>query len=303
MNIDLKFVELTADVRDFFFKNRKKGSQPKNKRKKRWRSTGWIHRSRVELKQDKKKTWKKRQYFHGSLRTATVLAEKWRPNCRTTATLLSLPLCWKHELVFLCIRLRTWHFGTEKNAKRWYLWRPPQHEASAADADPGRIGRVEEAEVPPGNRASRGGPQIEFSRTQLKSWCKSEPSAALVRAPTYLYLYQYRREIYRTSREALAMADICNCQPNSKPKPTQPWCNPTQHCRYIPAGTSCFAALYTVYWCCRFSSKTFSHFVYLLFSEIPGSPAGLEGDAGMRAWTGYPIWLAPTVMKNSLHLY
>ena len=48
------------------------------------------------------------------------------------------------------------------------------------NADPGRAGRVEQGEAPPGKSAPRGGPQVQLSRTQLKTCSKSKASDALV---------------------------------------------------------------------------------------------------------------------------
>ena len=63
------------------------------------------------------------------------------------------------------------------------------HSTKRARADPGRVGRIEQAEEPSGNSAPRSGPQLDLSRRQLKTWSKSKPSAALVRGPTYWYIY------------------------------------------------------------------------------------------------------------------
>ena len=65
------------------------------------------------------------------------------------------------------------------------------HEARTAEADPDRVRRVEQGEARPGNSTSRGGPQLELSRRQLKTWFKSEISAALVQSldnPPSIYI-------------------------------------------------------------------------------------------------------------------
>ena len=82
-------------------------------------------------------------------------------------------------------------FRDGKKAKKGYLRRPPRHEASTADANPVRVGRVEQGDARAGNSAARGGPQLELSRRQLKTWSKSEPLAALVPGPTFYYLYLF----------------------------------------------------------------------------------------------------------------
>ena len=38
-------------------------------------------------------------------------------------------------------------------------------------------------------QCGKGGGQLELIRRRLKTWSTSEPSASLVQAPTYLYLY------------------------------------------------------------------------------------------------------------------
>ena len=49
-----------------------------------------------------------------------------------------------------------------------------------AEASRGRFGRGEQGEARPGNSVPRGGPQLELSRRQLKTWSKSDPSASLL---------------------------------------------------------------------------------------------------------------------------
>ena len=52
--------------------------------------------------------------------------------------------------MFLYVGLRTWHFGTANLQKKWCLRSPPRHETSTTDAEPGRVGRVEQGQEPPG---------------------------------------------------------------------------------------------------------------------------------------------------------
>ena len=77
-------------------------------------------------------------------------------------------------------------FRNRNTAKKLHLSEQPRHKASTTVADPGRVGRVDQAEESPENRAPRGGPQLELSRRQLTTLFKSKPSAALVPRPTYL---------------------------------------------------------------------------------------------------------------------
>ena len=111
---------------------------------------------------------------------------------------------------------------------------PQRADASTTDADPGRVGRVEQGKARPRNSASRVGPQLELFRRRLKTRSKSEPSAALVQAPTCLYMYllhspfdSVQRECQSRKNEGLDDVDKTQWSdnkkvhaPNSKPSET-----------------------------------------------------------------------------------
>ena len=81
-------------------------------------------------------------------------------------------------------------FRNRKFEKNTILQQPSRHEARTAEAAPSRVGKGQQGEARPGNKAPTGGPQLELSRKPLKTWSKSDPSAALVQGPTSLYVFQ-----------------------------------------------------------------------------------------------------------------
>ena len=94
-----------------------------------------------------------------------------------TAALLSLAFVENIKQIFIRAAPHL-AFRNRKIAKKILSRRPPRHEASTTDADPGRVGKVDQGDARARNSAARGRPQLELSRKQLKIGSKSEPSAA-----------------------------------------------------------------------------------------------------------------------------
>ena len=103
----------------------------------------------------------------------------------------------------LCVLILTtthFTFRNKKSAKNTVLQGLSRHEARTTEAAPRRVGRGEQGEARPGNSAPSDGPQIELSRRRLKTLSKSDTVAALVQAPTYLYVYLYFYNYYNSRR-------------------------------------------------------------------------------------------------------
>ena len=92
-------------------------------------------------------------------------------------------------------RISAWHNNHELTAHSTkILMGPPRHEGSTREAASSRVRRAEQGEALPGSSAPRGGPQLELSRRKLKTWSKSETSAAVVQpleffCPCIYYTY------------------------------------------------------------------------------------------------------------------
>ena len=67
----------------------------------------------------------------------------------------------------------------------------PGHDASMAEAAPGRVERDERGEARRAHTTPNGGPHLDLERLRLKTWSKSERSIAETTWPTYLYIYSY----------------------------------------------------------------------------------------------------------------
>ena len=77
----------------------------------------------------------------------------------------------------------TYDHALDTLAKNVIYQGPPRKNARTTEAAHGIVGRGELGAARPGNSRQEGGPQLESSRRRLKSWSKSDPSAALVQPP------------------------------------------------------------------------------------------------------------------------
>ena len=92
---------------------------------------------------------------------------------------LSMAYLWD---IFLCFYTYDYALDISKQ-KFWPKTRFRRGRHDTKRERPGRVGRGEQGEAHPGNRAPRVGPELEIFRRRLKTWPKTDPSGALVQPP------------------------------------------------------------------------------------------------------------------------